>query len=69
VRFFAFCIFVAHKHRGKGVGEGLIKYVIGEAKKRNVLCLYVRPVVRNKDAISFFYDCIYLPVPIGVLEK
>ena len=50
-------IIVAHKHRGKGVGKGLIKYAIEEAKKLNVLCLYVRPVARNKDAISFFYDC------------
>jgi N-acetylglutamate synthase-like GNAT family acetyltransferase len=50
-------IVVAHKHRGKGVGEGLIKHAVEEAKKLNILCLYVRPVARNKDAISFFYDC------------
>lgn len=50
-------IVVAQKHRGKGAGEGLIKHAVEEAKKLNVLCLYVKPVVRNKDAISFFYDC------------
>ena len=50
-------IIVATKHRGKGVGEQLIKHAVEEAKKFNVLCLYVRPVARNKDAISFFYEC------------
>ena len=50
-------IIVAHKHRGKGIGERLIKYAIEEARKLKVLCLYVRPVARNKEAISFFYDC------------
>jgi GNAT superfamily N-acetyltransferase len=50
-------IIVSEKHRGKGAGEGLIEHVVEEAKKLNVLCLYVRPVARNKNAISFFYDC------------
>jgi len=50
-------IVVSTKHRSKGVGECLIKHVVREAKKSNILCLYVKPVARNKDAISFFYDC------------
>jgi N-acetylglutamate synthase-like GNAT family acetyltransferase len=50
-------IIVAHQYRGKGIGEGLIKYAIEEAKKQKILCLYVKPVARNKEAISFFYNC------------
>ena len=50
-------IIVSHKHRGKGVGEVLVKHVAEEARKNNILCLYVKPVARNKEAISFFYDC------------
>ncbi len=50
-------IVVSHKHRGKGVGELLIKHAAEEAKKKNILCLYVKPVARNKGAISFFYNC------------
>ncbi len=50
-------IIVAQEHRGKEVGERLIKHAIEAAKKLQILCLYVRPVARNKEAISFFYDC------------
>ena len=50
-------IVVSHKQRGKGVGELLIRHAAEEAKKHNILCLYVKPVARNKEAISFFYDC------------
>jgi N-acetylglutamate synthase-like GNAT family acetyltransferase len=50
-------IIVSRKQRGKGVGESLIKYAVEEAKKQDILCLYVRPVARNKEAISFFHDC------------
>ena len=50
-------ITVSKKYRGKGIGEQLIKFAIEEAKKNKVLCLYVKPVARNKEAISFFYDC------------
>ena len=50
-------IIVSHKHRGKGIGERLIEYAIEEAKKLKILCLSVKPVARNKEAISFFYDC------------
>jgi N-acetylglutamate synthase-like GNAT family acetyltransferase len=50
-------IVVSHEQRGKGVGELLIKYAVEEAKKDNILCVYVKPVARNKEAIYFFYDC------------
>ena len=50
-------IIVSHNHRGQGIGERLINHAIEEAKKRHVLCLSVKPVARNSEAISFFYDC------------
>ena len=50
-------VIAPHKHRGKGIGERLIQYAIEEAKKLKILCLYVKPVARNKEAISFFFDC------------
>jgi len=50
-------IVVSHTHRGRGVGELLIKHAVEEAKKSNILCVYVKPVARNIEAISFFYDC------------
>ena len=48
---------VSREHRGKRIGEKLIKYAIEQARKSKILCLYVKPVARNKDAISFFYNC------------
>ncbi len=50
-------IVVSSKQRGKGAGKLLVEHAVGEAKKQNVLCLYVRPVARNKEALSFFHDC------------
>jgi N-acetylglutamate synthase-like GNAT family acetyltransferase len=50
-------IIVSNKKRGEGVGELLINHAVEEARKQNILCIYVRPVVRNKEAISFFYNC------------
>ena len=50
-------IIVSSKHRGKGIGEQLVNYAVEQAKKLKVLCLYVKPVARNKEAVSFFYDC------------
>ena len=49
-------IVVSSKHRGKGIGQRLLNAVIEEAKKLGVLCLSVKPVARNEDAISFFYN-------------
>ncbi|MFC2084934.1 GNAT family N-acetyltransferase [Bacteroidota bacterium] len=50
-------VIVSHKHRGRGIGRQLIEHVIWEAKKLKILCLYVKPVARNKEAVSFFHDC------------
>lgn len=48
-------VIVGKENRGKGVGEELVKHVIQEAKKLNILCLSVKPVARNREAIQFFY--------------
>ena len=47
---------VASEHRGRGIGRELLNHVAEEAKALGVLCLYVKPVARNEEAISFFYD-------------
>lgn len=47
---------VASEHRGGGIGRELLNHVAEEAKALGVLCLYVKPVARNAEAISFFYD-------------
>jgi len=49
-------IVVTSKHRGKGIGRSLLNHVIEEARKLRVRHLSVKPVARNVDAISFFYD-------------
>ena len=50
-------VIVSSKHRSKGIGAKLIDHAVEEAKKLDVLCLYVKPVARNKEAVAFFYDC------------
>ena len=49
-------IVVSSKNRDKGIGQDLLNFAIEEAKKLGVLCLGVKPVARNEDAISFFYN-------------
>jgi GNAT superfamily N-acetyltransferase len=49
-------VVVASTHRGQRIGQALVSRVIEEAKKLGVLCLGVKPVARNRDAISFFYE-------------
>jgi L-amino acid N-acyltransferase YncA len=49
-------IVVTSKSRGGGIGQKLLKRAVDEAKKLGVLCLYVKPVARNTEAISFFYE-------------
>ena len=49
-------VVVSSRHRGKGIGQALLDRAIEEAKKLGVLCLGAKPVARNEDAISFFYD-------------
>ena len=47
---------VSADHRTRGVGKALVDHAIGEAKKLGVLCLSVKPVARNEDAIAFFHE-------------
>ena len=49
-------VVVAAKHRGHGIGRRLLAHAIEEAKRLGVLCLGVKPVARNEEAISFFHD-------------
>jgi GNAT superfamily N-acetyltransferase len=65
-------VVVSREHRGRKIGEELVKHAIEEAKKLNVLYLNVRPVARNREGISFFRDCgfrtvghIQLFIPLG----
>ena len=48
-------VVVLPEHRGKGIGHALLARAIEEAGKMEVPLLSVRPVARNKDAVSFFY--------------
>jgi GNAT superfamily N-acetyltransferase len=49
-------IVVSSEHRGRGIGQELLNHAIEQAKRLGVLCLSVKPVARNEEAISFFYD-------------
>ena len=49
-------IVVSAQHRGKGIGMELLKHAIEQARTLGVICLSVKPVARNEEAISFFYD-------------
>lgn len=49
-------IAVASEYRDSGIGRQLLKRAVIEAEKLGVICLYAKPVARNIEAISFFYD-------------
>jgi GNAT superfamily N-acetyltransferase len=49
-------VVVASGRRRAGVGIALVKHVIGQARGLGVRYLGVRPVARNAEAISFFYE-------------
>jgi GNAT superfamily N-acetyltransferase len=49
-------IVVSLQHRGGGIGQELLNHAIEQAKILGVICLSVKPVARNEEAISFFYD-------------
>jgi ribosomal protein S18 acetylase RimI-like enzyme len=49
-------IVVSSQHRGRGIGQELLNHAIEQAKILGVLCLSVKPVARNEEAISFFHD-------------
>ena len=49
-------IVVSSRHRGKGLGRELLNHAVEQAKAAGVLCLSVKPVARNEEAISFFHE-------------
>jgi N-acetylglutamate synthase-like GNAT family acetyltransferase len=49
-------IAITSEYRGGGIGRRLLERAVIEAKKLGVKCLYVKPVARNTEAISFFYE-------------
>lgn len=48
-------IVVGSTHRSGGIGRQLLVHAVAVAKKLGVLCLSVKPVARNREAISFFH--------------
>jgi N-acetylglutamate synthase-like GNAT family acetyltransferase len=49
-------LIVTPQFRSRGVGRALLDQVIGEVKRLKVRYLNVRPVARNIEAVSFFYN-------------
>ncbi len=49
-------IVVKSEIRSTGVGHQLVEHAVEQARELGVLCLSVKPVARNEEAISFFYD-------------
>jgi ribosomal protein S18 acetylase RimI-like enzyme len=49
-------IVVGSAHRGGGIGHALLNRTVEEAKRLKVRYLSVKPVARNLEAISFYYD-------------
>ncbi len=48
-------IVVTSEVRSGGVGHRLVEHAVEQAKGLGVLCLSVKPVARNEEAIAFFY--------------
>ena len=48
-------VVVSSNHRGRGIGQELVDHAVEQARSLGVLCLYVKPVARNKAAIEFFH--------------
>lgn len=49
-------VIVGKKYRGKRVGKLLIEKVIDETQKKRIKYRNVSPVLRNEEAIRFFYE-------------
>ncbi len=49
-------IIVSMRERRKGIGRALLKRVIEESTALGVRFLTVKPIARNAQAMSFFYD-------------
>jgi N-acetylglutamate synthase-like GNAT family acetyltransferase len=49
-------IVVTSEVRSAGIGHQLVEHAVEQARELGVLCLSVKPVARNEEAIAFFYD-------------
>ncbi|KYK37696.1 MAG: GNAT family N-acetyltransferase [Theionarchaea archaeon] len=49
-------VVVASDYRNNGIGRALLNHVIEEARTLGVRYLNVKPVARNVEALSFFYN-------------
>lgn len=49
-------IVVASQYRGRGIGRELLSHAIEQARSSGVVCLSVKPVARNEEAITFFHE-------------
>ena len=49
-------IVVSSRYRGRGLGRELLNHAVEQAKAAGVLCLSVKPVARNEEAIAFFHE-------------
>ncbi len=47
-------VIVSSRYRSRGIGTMLVRYVVEQARGMRVRYISVRPVARNKEAISFF---------------
>jgi ribosomal protein S18 acetylase RimI-like enzyme len=47
-------VIVASSFRNRGIGTELIRYIVKEARKRQVRFLSIRPTARNKEALALF---------------
>ena len=48
-------VVVSPGHRGEGVGTGLVDFAVDRARELGLLYVFVRPVARNREAVSFFH--------------
>jgi GNAT superfamily N-acetyltransferase len=46
---------VSKPYRGRGIGKQLVEHIIGEARKRGIRNLKIKPVARNQETIRFLY--------------
>ena len=47
-------VIVSSRYRSRGIGTMLVRHVVEQARSMRVRYVSVRPVARNKKAISFF---------------
>lgn len=48
-------LIVSKAYRGRGIGKQLIANIVGEARRRGIRNLNIRPVARNQETIRFLY--------------